>query len=56
MRFIICGAGAIGRVIGGQLAKTGREVIFLEKLPEHVSAIEADGELVKHADIGAGRA
>ena len=43
MRFIICGAGAIGGVIGGQLAKAGREVIFLEKLPEHVSAIEANG-------------
>jgi len=32
MRFIICGAGAIGGVIGGQLAKAGREVIFIEKI------------------------
>jgi 2-dehydropantoate 2-reductase len=43
MRFIICGAGAIGGVIGGQLAKAGREVIFIEKIPEHVAAIEAHG-------------
>jgi 2-dehydropantoate 2-reductase len=43
MRFIICGAGAIGGVIGGQLAKAGCEVLFIEKLPEHVAAIEAHG-------------
>jgi 2-dehydropantoate 2-reductase len=43
MRFIFCGAGAIGGVLGGQLAKAGREVIFIEKLPEHVAAIEAHG-------------
>ena len=39
MRFVICGAGAIG----GQLAKAGCEVLCIEKLPEHVAAIEAHG-------------
>ena len=43
MRFIMCGAGAIGGVIGAQLAKAGHEVLFIEKLPEHLSAIEANG-------------
>lgn len=43
MRFIFCGAGAIGGVLGSQLAKAGRDVLFIEKLPEHVSAIEANG-------------
>jgi 2-dehydropantoate 2-reductase len=43
MRFIMCGAGAIGGVIGAQLAKAGHEVLFIEKLPEHLSAIEAHG-------------
>jgi 2-dehydropantoate 2-reductase len=43
MRFIICGAGAIGGVIGGQLAKAGREVVFIDKLQEHVDAIRQHG-------------
>jgi 2-dehydropantoate 2-reductase len=43
MRFIICGAGAIGGVIGGQLAKAGREVVFIEKLQEHADAIRQHG-------------
>ena len=30
MRFVICGAGAIGGVLGGQLAKAGFAVIFID--------------------------
>ncbi len=43
MRFVICGAGAIGGVIGGQLAKAGQEVIFIEKLQDHRDAIAEHG-------------
>ncbi|HEY7710039.1 MAG TPA: 2-dehydropantoate 2-reductase [Candidatus Entotheonella sp.] len=43
MRFIICGAGAIGGVIGGQLAKAGKEVIFIEKLQDHGDALRQNG-------------
>jgi 2-dehydropantoate 2-reductase len=43
MRFVICGAGAIGGVIGGQLAKAGREVVLIEKLPDHVAALRQNG-------------
>jgi 2-dehydropantoate 2-reductase len=43
MRFVICGAGAVGGVLGGQLAKAGFPVILIDKLPEHVAAINAHG-------------
>ena len=43
MRFVVCGAGAIGGVIGGQLAKAGREVIYIEKRLDHVEALRHSG-------------
>jgi ketopantoate reductase len=43
MRFVICGAGAIGGVLGGQLARAGFAVIFIDKIPEHVAAINTQG-------------
>lgn len=43
MRFIICGAGAIGGVIGGQLAKAGNDVIFIDKDADHVEALRQNG-------------
>jgi 2-dehydropantoate 2-reductase len=43
MRFVICGAGAIGGVIGGQLAKAGKDVIFIEKLQDHGDALRQNG-------------
>jgi 2-dehydropantoate 2-reductase len=43
MRFIICGAGAIGGVIGGQLAKAGNDVIFIDKDTDHVEALRRNG-------------
>ena len=47
MRFVICGAGAIGGVLGGQLAKAGFAVLFIDKIPEHVAAINAHGLQLK---------
>jgi 2-dehydropantoate 2-reductase len=43
MRFVICGAGAIGGVIGGQLAKAGKDVMFIEKLQDHGDALRQNG-------------
>jgi len=43
MRFVICGAGAIGGVIGGQLAKAGKDVILIEKLQDHGDALRQNG-------------
>jgi 2-dehydropantoate 2-reductase len=43
MRFVMLGAGAIGGVVGGQLAKAGFEVLFVDPLREHVDAINRDG-------------
>ncbi len=43
MRFIICGAGAIGGVIGGQLAKADQDVIFMEKDTAHADALRQHG-------------
>jgi 2-dehydropantoate 2-reductase len=47
MRFVIVGAGAIGGVVGGQLAKAGFDVVFVDKLREHVDAINRDGLRLK---------
>lgn len=43
MRFVICGAGAVGGVLGGQLAKAGCDVLFIEPLPDHAAALSAYG-------------
>jgi 2-dehydropantoate 2-reductase len=43
MRFVICGAGAIGGVIGGQLAKAGKDVMYIEKLQDHADALRQNG-------------
>ena len=47
MRFVMCGAGAIGGVLGCQLAKAGFEVMFIDKIPEHVEAINQHGLQLK---------
>lgn len=47
MRFVMCGAGAIGGVIGGQLAKAGFEVVCIDKLAAHVDAINRHGLVLK---------
>jgi 2-dehydropantoate 2-reductase len=47
MRFVMLGAGAIGGVVGGQLAKAGLEVVFVDTAREHVAAIARDGLRLK---------
>ena len=42
MRTIIYGAGGIGSVVGGHLARTGHEMIFIGR-PGHVKAIHENG-------------
>ena len=43
MRFVVCGAGAIGGVIGGQLARAGFEVVLIDANGAHVDAINRQG-------------
>ena len=42
MRYIIYGAGGIGSIMGGHLARTGHEVVLIGR-PGHVSAINKSG-------------
>lgn len=42
MRFIIHGAGAVGSLIGGRLARTGKEVVLIGREP-HIEAIRKEG-------------
>ncbi len=43
MRAIVMGAGPIGGIIGGRLARDGRDVTFVDVDREHVAAIRAHG-------------
>ena len=47
MRFVICGVGAIGGVLGGQLIKAGFEVLGIDPAPEHAAAINTHGLQLK---------
>lgn len=47
MRFVMCGAGAVGGVLGAQLAKAGFEVICIDTMPQHVQAINQHGLQLK---------
>lgn len=47
MRFVMCGAGAIGGTLAGQLAKAGHDVVIIDKLQDHVAAINAHGLQLK---------
>ncbi len=47
MRVIVCGAGAIGGVIGGQLARAGTPVVLVDKQEAHVAAINRQGLVLK---------
>jgi 2-dehydropantoate 2-reductase len=42
-RIGIVGAGAIGSVVGGMLAKAGRDVTLIDQWPDHVTAIRKNG-------------
>ena len=43
MRIGILGVGAIGGVIGGYLARAGRDVTLIDMWPANVDRIKADG-------------
>lgn len=42
-RILVWGAGAIGGTVGAYLARAGREVTFVDVVPEHVEAIRTPG-------------
>jgi 2-dehydropantoate 2-reductase len=43
VRFIVCGVGGIGGVIGGYLANAGYDVVFLSKPGPHIDAMQRNG-------------
>ncbi|MDA0229378.1 MAG: 2-dehydropantoate 2-reductase [Proteobacteria bacterium] len=43
MRIYVIGAGAMGSLYGGLLARSGCEVIFVDRWREHMDAVAADG-------------
>jgi 2-dehydropantoate 2-reductase len=43
MQFVVIGAGNMGSVYGGNLARIGQQVAFLDIWAEHVAAITANG-------------
>jgi 2-dehydropantoate 2-reductase len=43
MRIAILGSGAIGSVVGGMLAKAGRDVTLIDQWPDHVEAMKRHG-------------
>jgi len=40
---VVWGAGAIGGTIGAHLVRAGHDVLFVDRVPEHVAAINAAG-------------
>lgn len=47
MKIVIVGAGAIGGVVGGYLAKAGVDVLFVDKAADHVKAMQQTGLTIK---------
>jgi 2-dehydropantoate 2-reductase len=43
MRFTVYGSGAMGGSLGAYLARGGEDVLFVDKDPDHVRAINTDG-------------
>lgn len=43
MRIAVMGAGAIGGITGGLIAKAGEDVTLIDTYPDHVEAINEDG-------------
>lgn len=43
MQFVVIGAGNMGCVYGGNLARIGQDVAFLDVWEEHIAAIQASG-------------
>jgi 2-dehydropantoate 2-reductase len=49
MRFIVYGAGAVGSLLGGYLARAGSEVVLIGR-PDHVTQVQAAGLSLKDRD------
>jgi 2-dehydropantoate 2-reductase len=49
-RIGILGAGAIGGVVGGELARAGHDVTLIDMWPDHVDAMKANGLTVTTRD------
>lgn len=49
MRYVILGAGAVGATIGGRLAESGCQVVFVGR-GEHAAAVKRDGLLLAMPD------
>src|SRR5207237_4663405 len=43
LRFLVWGAGAIGGTIGAHLARAGHDVTFVDRVGEHIAAINSSG-------------
>jgi len=50
MRIGIVGAGAVGSVVGGLLARGGHDITLIDPWPEHVEKIQRDGLIIETAD------
>ena len=46
MRIVVVGAGAVGSVVGGLLARAGQDVTLVGR-PAHVAAIQRDGLVIE---------
>jgi 2-dehydropantoate 2-reductase len=43
MQFVVIGAGNMGCVYGGNLARTGEQVAMIDVWQEHIDKIASDG-------------
>jgi len=50
MKYAILGAGAMGSIIGGVLAKGGQEVLLVDPYKEHLDKIQQDSLKLKMVD------
>ena len=50
MRFAIAGAGAMGTMYGGYLARAGHDVTLVDVDTAHLARIRRDGLVLRHAD------
>jgi 2-dehydropantoate 2-reductase len=53
MKIGIVGAGAMGSLFGGRLARAGQDVLLYDIYREHVEAIRRDGLIIE--DLASGR-
>src|SRR5437762_8095477 len=56
MPITIYGAGAIGGLVGACMARAGEDVLLVDKVTEHVNAINADGLRITGVDTFTARA